>query len=164
MELLYFLIYFGIIMKQSIFTQIVLVVFPVVLVCFFRVNGRWPQHWAALGRLQDLTFLEMFPVVTALAVWGPLLANKRILFHIDNQSVVHIIDKQTSKSPDVMVLVRRFVIKTLTFNIIFRAEYISTKLNAIADSISRCQWSRFRALAPQADLAPTPLPQEIWNI
>lgn len=126
--------------------------------------GRWPHHWAALGRLRDLTFLEMFPVVTALTTWGPSLANRRILFHIDNQAVVHIINKQTSKSPEVMVLVRRFVLLTLNFNIIFRAEYIHTKSNAIADSISRCQWERFRTLAPQADPKPTPLPPEIWQV
>lgn len=126
--------------------------------------GRWPKQWDTLGRFQDLTFLEMFPVVAALTVWGPLLANKRILFHIDNQAVVHIINKQTSKSQDVMVLVRRFVLKTMTFNINFRAEYIHTKSNAIADSISRCQWSRFRTLAPQADPMPTPLPPEIWQV
>ena len=53
--------------------------------------GRWHQHWSDLGRLSDMTFLELFPVVVAISVWGPLLANKRILFHIDNQAVVQII-------------------------------------------------------------------------
>ena len=115
-----------------------------------------------LGRLSDMTFLEFFPVVVAISVWGSLLANKRIFFHIDNQAVVQIINKKSSKSPQVMALVRKFLLDTLHFNIIFRAEYINTKINAIADSISRCQWRRFRSLASQADPEPTPFLPDIW--
>ena len=126
--------------------------------------GKWPQHWSDLGRLSDMTFLEFFPVVVAISVWGSLLANKRIFFHIDNQAVVQIINKKSSKSPQVMALVRKFLLDTLHFNIIFRAEYINTKINAVADSISRCQWRRFLYLAPQADPVPTPLPPDIWLI
>ena len=108
-----------------------------------------------------MTFLEFFPVVVAISVWGSLLANKRIFFHIDNQAVVQIINKKSSKSPQVMALVRKFLLDTLHFNIIFRAEYINTKINAVADSIPRCQWRRFRSLAPHADPVPTPLPPDI---
>lgn len=96
--------------------------------------GRWPHQWEKLGRLQDMTYLELFPVVVALHVWGPLLANKKILFHIDNQAVVYIVNRQTSKSNEVMSLVRKLVLYTLKFNITFKAEYIYTKYNAIADS------------------------------
>ena len=106
-----------------------------------------------------MTFLELFPVLVAISVWGPLLANRRILFHIDNQAVVRIINKISSKSPQVMALVRRLVLDTLNFNIIFRDEYINTKINAVVDSISRCQWRHFRF--PQADTEPTPLPLTI---
>lgn len=63
-----------------------------------------------------------------------------------------------------MALVRTLVLKTLQFNIIFKAEYINTKLNAIADSISCCQWLRFRAFVPHADPEPTQLPREISQI
>ena len=68
--------------------------------------------------------------------------------------MVHIVIKQTSKSPEVM---------TFFFNIILKAQYINTESNAIADSISRCQWHRFRNLAPQADPDPTPLPPIVWE-
>ena len=40
-----------------------------------------------------------------------------------------------------MALMRKVVLDTLHFNIIFRAEYINTKINAVADSIPRCQWA-----------------------
>lgn len=45
-------------------------------------------------------------VVVAILVQCPLLANYKILFHIDNQVKVQIVNKQTSKSPEVMALVR----------------------------------------------------------
>lgn len=63
-----------------------------------------------------------------------------------------------------MELVRTLVLKTLQINIIFKTEYINTKLNAIADSISRCQWLCFWALVPNADPTPTQLPQEFWKM
>ena len=63
-----------------------------------------------------------------------------------------------------MALVRRFVLDKLHFNIIFMAEYINTKIDAVADSISRCHWRRFQSLAPQADPEPSPLPQDFWLI
>ena len=90
-----------------------------------------------------MIYIELFPVVVAIFVWGQSLANLRILFYIDNQAVVHIVNKQTSKSPEVMTLVRKLVLNTLLFNITLKIQYINTLSNAIADSISRCQWHRF---------------------
>jgi hypothetical protein len=44
---------------------------------------------------------------------GVQLKNKKIIFNIDNQSVVHIINKKSSKSVRVMSLVRHLVLSTL---------------------------------------------------
>ena len=57
--------------------------------------------------MSDITFLELFPVVVALNIWGADLKNNKILFHIDNMSVAIIINKKSSKSPRVMTLVRK---------------------------------------------------------
>lgn len=111
-----------------------------------------------------MTFLELFPVYVALLLWPQSLANKRILFHIDNMAVVHILNNPTSKSKRVMHLVRKIVLITLKYNITVKAQYIPTKLNKIADCISRSQWTKFRRLAPSADLRPMPLPNHIWRI
>lgn len=121
--------------------------------CFF--NGKWaffqwPKHWIKDNVMKDITFLEMVPVVLAVYLWAPLLANKRIIFRIDNLALVSIINKQTAKSKRVMKLVRRFVLKCMQFNIFFKAMHIDTHANEIADSISRKQWQRFHRLAPLA--------------
>ena len=90
-----------------------------------------------------MTFLELIPVVLSVIIWGDKLANKKITFHIDNQALVAVMNKQTSRSELVMVLVRALVLKSMLHNILFRAEYISTKSNIIADAISRKQLARF---------------------
>jgi hypothetical protein len=49
------------------------------------------------------------------------LKNKKIIFSIDNQSVVHIIKKKSSKSVRVMSLVRHLVLSTLQYNIMIES-------------------------------------------
>jgi hypothetical protein len=58
-------------------------------------------------------------------IWGEQLKNKKIMFNIDNQSVVHIINKKSSKSVRVMSLVRHLVLSTLQYNIMIKALHIS---------------------------------------
>jgi len=62
----------------------------------------WPVQWELSGILTDITFLELFPVVVALNIWGYYQRNKKIIFHVDNQAVVYIINKKLSRSPRVM--------------------------------------------------------------
>ena len=47
------------------------------------------------------------------------MRNKCIVFLSDNQAVVEIINKQTSKDSSIMVLLRHFVLSTLKYNILF---------------------------------------------
>ncbi|XP_062568785.1 uncharacterized protein LOC134230935 [Saccostrea cucullata] len=124
-------------------------------------GGQWPQHWGSEGTLRDMTFLELFPALVALTLYNKYLQNTRLLFHIDNMSVVHIINNSTSKSDRVMNIVRKL---TLQYNIQIKASYIPTKANSIADAISRSQWARFRHFAPEADFFPTPVPNHVWDI
>ena len=127
-------------------------------------HGRWPTSWAACEILKDMTFLELFPVLVAVTIWGHLLANTKILFHIDNQATVCVINKKSSKNKNVMKLIRKLVLRSLQLNIQIRAKFLPTYVNIIADAISRCQWTRFRQLAPDAESNPTPIPEEIWWI
>lgn len=128
--------------------------------CFFP----WPETWAPSDVLKDMTFLELVPVVLAISLWGGKLANKKIVLHIDNQAVVAILNKLTSKSERVMTLLRSFVLASMKYNILFRAVYIASKDNIVADSISRKQWARFRQAAPHARPHPCPVPPSFLNI
>jgi hypothetical protein len=55
------------------------------------------------------------------------LSNKCITFFTDNLGVVHIINKQSSKDPTIMKLVRKFDVLTLQFNILFKAKPMFSK-------------------------------------
>ena len=111
-----------------------------------------------------MTTLELIPVILALCLWGSKLANMKVPFHIDNQALVTIISKQTSKSKRVMFLLRPFVMKCTLNNILFKAVDIPTKSNSIADSISRKQWQRFQQVAPQAQTRPLTAPDDFQHL
>lgn len=123
----------------------------------------WPKEWAEHDLLKDITYLELFPVVISLHIWGVHLKNKRIIFYVDNQAVVTIINKRTSKSNRVMSLMRNLVFSTLKYNIVLKAEHIPGKINTIADSLSRCDFQRFRHLCPEADQYKTAIPDHLWT-
>lgn len=127
-------------------------------------QGNWPSTWVDAGLTRDLTFLELFPVVAALITWEKQFQNKKLLFHIDNQAVVQIINTKTSKSDKVMKLVRHMVLTNLCNNTLIKAVYIASESNKVADSLSRSQWGKFRRLAPEADQWPTKISPVIWDL
>ena len=122
---------------------------------------RWPD--TVVSRAYSIAFLELFPIVVGLQMWGALLANSRVVFWSDNQTVVHVVNSQTSKCTDIMKLVRRLVIICLKFNIRFKAQYVPGARNEIADALSRFQMDRFRRLAPDAEPCCCPLPDRLWE-
>jgi hypothetical protein len=80
---------------------------------------------------------------------------------VDNESVVVIINKKSSKSIRVMSLVRVLVLSTLKYNIMIKAEHTPGKINKIAGSLSRSDWQLFRSLCPEADQHGTEIPNHL---
>ena len=121
------------------------------------------NHWFALGwpnewwREQNITLLELVPIVLAIQAWGNELRNKCVILHTDNLDLSHDINSQSSKDPLVMSLIRHMVLKLLSFNILFRSRHIPGVSNILSDSLSRLQVTRFRQLHPTADREPTPV-------
>ena len=97
--------------------------------------GQWPQSW--LGR--NIIVLEMFPIVISVSIWASDLANKCILFHTDNQGLVEVINRKTTKDRQLLVLLRELVLQCLKHNILFRAIHVPGVLNVKADALSRLQ-------------------------
>ena len=125
------------------------------------VAGAWPEP-LQVGPL-DITFMELFPIVLSLYLWGHLFSNKKVFFHCDNEAVVTIVNKQSTRSPQSMHLVRHLVSICLSRNIVFKAVHVPGLQNCIADALSRFQFNKFRSLAPQADQDPTLIQPLLWQ-
>ena len=126
--------------------------------------AQWPEKWHSSGITNDITFLELFPIVVALQIWGEKLRNKKIRFHCDNTSVVYILNNMSCKSVLVMKLVRFLTMLCLNFNIVVKSSHIPGINNEICDALSRQQFERFRRLAPKAEVHPCPIPSHLWDI
>ena len=117
--------------------------------------GIWNDWWIQ----RDIMLKELYPIVLAFEVWGDFLQNKRILIRTDNESLVSVLNKQTSIAPFVMILVRRLVLHCLKLNIVLTARHIPGKENNLADLLSRLQVQKFKKLAPfKPSPFPTPVP------
>ena len=112
----------------------------------------------------QIAIKELFPIVLALEIWGKSLENNKILFLSDNEAVVHVINKQSSKEKTLMKLVRRLVLTSLTHNIFFKAKHIPGKTNILADKLSRFQLQDAFKAAPHLNPKPTVIPAELLRI
>lgn len=124
----------------------------------------WPAGWAERGLLKNLCFLELFPIVVAVFLWGAKLANRRVVFRCDNLGAVQALNKQSATSPEVVRLLRVLVLQCLKINLCFRAIHVPGVENVVADALSRAQWERFRQVAPEAEWWGSPMPDGLWQL
>jgi hypothetical protein len=99
------------------------------------ISGQWPTSWEK----HPIAVKELYPIMAIINTFGHKLKNSRILFHCDNQAIVAIINKQSSKDRKIMGLLRPLVLTLMLHNIHFHTIYISTHDNSIADHLSRFQ-------------------------
>ena len=106
--------------------------------CYFQgkwCQGTFPSH--SFGDKQmSINWHELYVVTMALALWGPQLAGKRLLFHCDNASVVHIMAKASSHSKTMMVLVRTFMLLAMRHNVHVKIQQIAGLDNEVTDALS----------------------------
>ena len=130
-------------------------------------DGKWSQARCPQGFVCEgcsIALLEFIPIIIALEMWKEELHNKFIIFRSDNQVACHIVNNQMSCCSMIMMLVHHLVMTALHYNIIFKAYYLISIDNRIADALSRFQMDRFRALAPLAEPQSTDPPSSLWPL
>jgi len=122
-------------------------------------EGRWLQsHWSSSQCEMDITWKELFAIVLAVHTWGSFWSRRKILFHCDNQAVVDIWEKGSTRATHTMALVRLLYYCAVQHNINVCIVHVPGVCNDIADSLSRFQMHRFKRLAPNSNLHPDTIP------
>jgi hypothetical protein len=114
--------------------------------------GAWEEWW----KKQNIMLLELDPIVVAIEIWGHELKNRRLVLFTDNQALVVVLQKQTSKDSLTMFLIRCLV---MTNNILLDAKHVPGVENGPADALSRLQVDKFHALCPGAETSPVAIPR-----
>ena len=120
----------------------------------------WPPEWAQY----NIMIKELVPIVLSCAVWGKQLAGSKVLFECDNSSVVAAVNKQYTREPTAMHLLRGLWFFVAYFDIDVKCKHIAGVTNTTADHLSRGNLRKFFSLHPQASLQPSPLPPPLLQI
>jgi len=121
------------------------------------IQGAWNPKWRGLS----IAVRELYPIVALVGMFGHLWANQSILFKCDNQAIVAVINKQSARDPTIMSLLRPLVLNLMLHNVKFRASYIRSEHNTIADALSRFQEDAAMLVSYGLRPSPWPVPQKL---
>ncbi|XP_069176650.1 uncharacterized protein [Procambarus clarkii] len=98
-------------------------------------RGTWPQVWCRL----NIALLELYPFYMGIALFAPVLANKRLVCKSDNSAVVNVLTSLSARCPLLMQIVRPLAVLLLIHNITLIPSHLPGKLNGVCDALSRLQ-------------------------
>ena len=123
-----------------------------------------PIKWVEPMASSHITVKELAPIVVASAVWGYLWKGLTIKVLCDNEAVVAIVNKGTSRDSKVMHLVRCLAFFTAKYQFYLVASHIQGVSNVQADALSRNNHSLFQVLHPQASPLPSAIPGSVLDL
>ena len=109
-------------------------------------GSRWFQlPWSATACLIDINIAtkELIPIVVAAALWGKMWSGQVVCSRCDNEAVVAVINKRTSRDADLMHLLRCLIFFEASFSFKIVATHIAGSQNTLADHLSRDKLSLF---------------------
>ena len=116
----------------------------------------------------SIQYLELFAVTASVLLWIHKVRNKRIRLYCDNKSVVDMINMNTSSCKNCMVLIRILVLESMKNNVRIYAKHVTSEDNAIADALSRFQFSRLQTELEkrhkELQMFGEEIPDEIWPV
>lgn len=105
---------------------------------FYYCYGQWEQDFLEQHD-PSVQFLELMALVVGVVLFAPLIKNKRVKIHCDNQAVIHMINNGSSSCKYCMMLIRRAVSCAMQYNVRILAIFIKSEDNKYADALSRMQ-------------------------
>jgi hypothetical protein len=103
----------------------------------------------------DIAWRELFAMVVCIATFGKKLSGQRVSMKVDNQAIFYCVNNGKSKNPKIMALIRSLYYYTTLYKIEYKAFYLSTHDNILADAISRLGFDQLRNIDPDIDVLPT---------
>ena len=104
---------------------------------------------------KSINWRELHAACKALKTWAPQDKGKRLIIHVDNSSVVHILNKLYTPVAEMMELVRTWCTIMEECQLRITVVYISTHDNTTADALSRLKIDEAKSLMPSN-------PAQVW--
>jgi hypothetical protein len=89
------------------------------------------------GGETTIQWAELFAIAFSVAMFAPAMTNSALLVRTDNLADVHIINRQSTKSTELLQLLKSIYATCTEHNISIRAEHIRGVDNVMADHLSR---------------------------
>ena len=128
------------------------------------------RKWDVFTRCVNpsIEYLELYAVTAAVLSWLKWFKNRRIILFCDNNSVVYMLNSQSSRCKNCMILIRMITMESLLQNTRVFAKHVRTEDNPGADALSRLNWSKFvntmHKQDKEIDENETKVPEAIWPI
>ena len=90
-----------------------------------------------------IAYKELFPVIVAAYLWGPLWVTRRVEF-LCEETVVVVLKSGTSTDPNLMVLLHYLLLFAVHHSFSFTSSLVRGKVNPVADALSHFQFEHFR--------------------
>ena len=125
--------------------------------------AQWQDEFV-LSKQPSIGYLELYAFVVGVFLWIEQFSNSTVTIFCDNQAVVHMINKTSSKCKQCMILLCMMVLHCMQWNVRLYAKYINTKVNKYADLLSRLKYKQFWQLVRKEKKQINPRPEKIPEI
>ena len=126
----------------------------------------WDPEFIANER-PEIAFLELYALVAAILRWGHQVefCNTKIIIFCDNKTTRSNVNNLTVGSRQRLKLIRILALDNLKYNRRINVVYLKSKLNTLADVISRLDFKTFWDKAPgNMNKIAYQIPDEIWLV
>ena len=106
----------------------------------------WEEKFMAKYQ-PSINYLELYGVTVAVVNWIHRFKNQKVSLFCDNMSVVHMINRSSSKCLNCMELLRIITFQGLIHNVQITAKHVPGVQNNFADLMSRLKYKEFRKLS-----------------